>query len=97
MPVLMDVQMPEMDGLEATRIICRDWDRPRRPYIIAMTANAMEKDREICLAVGMDDYVSKPIHVAELIRALNLCCPLAVPDAIGNPVALSNETARIPA
>src|SRR3954447_11634701 len=67
--VLMDVQMPELDGLEATRRIrTMGPDRPVR--IIAMTANAMEGDREICLAAGMDDYVSKPIHPDELTRAL---------------------------
>jgi CheY-like chemotaxis protein len=68
--VLMDVQMPELDGLEATRRIRSRW--PERPLrIIAMTANAMEGDRDICLAAGMDEYVSKPIHPDELARALD--------------------------
>jgi PAS domain S-box-containing protein len=68
--VLMDVQMPELDGLEATRRIRARW--PERPLrIIAMTANAMEGDRDICLAAGMDEYVSKPIHPDELARALD--------------------------
>jgi len=67
--VLMDVQMPEVDGLEASRQIRTRWpDRPLR--IVAMTANAMEGDREACLAAGMDDYVSKPIDPEALASAL---------------------------
>jgi GAF domain-containing protein/CheY-like chemotaxis protein len=66
--VLMDVQMPEMDGLEASRrIVASGTERPR---IIAMTANAMQGDREMCLAAGMDDYVTKPIRVDALVEAL---------------------------
>jgi CheY-like chemotaxis protein len=72
----MDVQMPEMDGLEATHEICQEWPPQRRPRIIAMTANAMKEDREKCLAAGMDDYVSKPIRVEELVEALQKCTPL---------------------
>ena len=69
--VLMDVQMPEMDGLEATRRIVSRWPSPSaRPRIVAMTANAMQGDREECLAAGMDDYVTKPIRVEALVTAL---------------------------
>jgi len=70
--VLMDVQMPEMDGLEASRQITAKWPSDKRPRIVAMTANAMQGDREMCLAAGMDDYVTKPIRVERLIEALTL-------------------------
>uniref|UniRef100_UPI0037851921 response regulator n=1 Tax=Aquabacterium sp. TaxID=1872578 RepID=UPI0037851921 len=68
--VLMDVQMPEMDGLEATRRIVTRWPDGERPRIVAMTANAMQGDREECLAAGMDDYLTKPIRVEGLVQAL---------------------------
>jgi CheY-like chemotaxis protein len=69
--VLMDVQMPEMDGLEASRRITAKWAQDARPRIVAMTANAMAGDREMCLAAGMDDYITKPIRVEQLVEALN--------------------------
>jgi signal transduction histidine kinase/CheY-like chemotaxis protein len=66
--VLMDVQMPEMDGLEASRrIVAAPGARPR---IVAMTANAMQGDREMCMEAGMDDYITKPIRVDALVGAL---------------------------
>ncbi len=68
--VLMDVQMPEMDGLEASRQINLRLKPDARPRIVAMTANAMQGDREECLAAGMDDYVTKPIRVDALVSAL---------------------------
>ena len=70
--ILMDVHMPEMDGLAATREICRTW-QTQKPYIVAMTANAMHGDREQCMQAGMDGYISKPIRVNELIHALEQC------------------------
>ena len=73
--VLMDVQMPEMDGLDASRQICARWTPTTRPRIVAMTANAMQGDREMCLAAGMDDYLTKPIRVDELVEALSRVRP----------------------
>jgi len=60
--------MPEMDGLEASRRIVATG--PQRPRIVAMTANAMQGDREMCLQAGMDDYITKPIRVDQLVQAL---------------------------
>jgi CheY-like chemotaxis protein len=71
--VFMDVQMPEMDGLEATRVIVGRYPAGERPRIIAMTANALAEDRAACLAAGMDDYLAKPIRVEELVAALSRC------------------------
>jgi signal transduction histidine kinase/DNA-binding response OmpR family regulator len=71
--VLMDVQMPEMDGLTATQKICQKWSYLERPRIIALTANTMPGDREMCLNAGMDDYISKPIRVENLRTALSKC------------------------
>jgi len=68
--VLMDVMMPELDGLEATRRIVARWPRERRPRIVAVTASAMREDRERCLAAGMDEYLSKPIDLQALAEAL---------------------------
>ncbi|MEO0852839.1 MAG: ATP-binding protein, partial [Cyanobacteria bacterium J06648_11] len=68
--VFMDVQMPEMDGLEATRRIRKDFAPDRQPHIVAMTANAMRGDRDRCLAAGMDDYISKPVRPEDLTRVL---------------------------
>jgi signal transduction histidine kinase/CheY-like chemotaxis protein/HPt (histidine-containing phosphotransfer) domain-containing protein len=79
--VLMDVHMPEMDGLEATRRIRQELAPTAQPRIIAMTADAMRKDREACLTAGMDDYISKPVQVGELVTALSKCQPRLATDA----------------
>lgn len=68
--LLMDVQMPEMDGYETTRVIRQQFPNERQPYIIAMTAHALRGDRDRCLKAGMDSYISKPIQIEELIAAL---------------------------
>jgi PAS domain S-box-containing protein len=80
--VLMDVQMPELDGLEATRRIRDRFRSTDGPTIIAMTANAMEGDRDACLAAGMDDYLAKPIRVDELSAALARCRPVRARETL---------------
>ena len=68
--VLMDVQMPKMDGLEATRRICAEWPRDHRPWIIALTAGAFQEDRAMCMSAGMNDFLPKPFRRDDLAAAL---------------------------
>jgi len=89
--VLMDVQMPDLDGLEATRRLRRSLPQARQPHVIAMTANAMQGDREMCLAAGMNDYVSKPIRVEELVAALSRSRPLESNKEADSPPGLAIE------
>lgn len=67
--IFMDVQMPEVDGLEATRLIRVNSDISQ-PYIVAMTANVMQEDRDVCRTAGMDDFVAKPVRLGEVSKAL---------------------------
>ena len=67
--VFMDIQMPELDGLSATRAIRAD-DALQQPYVVAMTANALSTDREDCRSAGMDDFVPKPVRIGDLQAAL---------------------------
>jgi CheY-like chemotaxis protein len=77
--ILMDIQMPEMDGTEATNIIRSQWPPEQQPQIVAMTAHALEGDREHYLAQGMDYYISKPIQINKLIEILHNCAPVINP------------------
>lgn len=79
--VLMDVRMPRMDGVEATRQIRAEWPPEQQPRIVAMTASARVGERERFLAAGMDDYVSKPVRIRDLVRALESTGPLGWADS----------------
>jgi signal transduction histidine kinase/DNA-binding response OmpR family regulator/HPt (histidine-containing phosphotransfer) domain-containing protein len=94
--LLSDLQMPEMDGLEATREILRRWPDGDRPWIVAMTAEAMAGDRERCLEAGMDDYVTKPIRPGELVAALRRTPSPAGGNAgdVSEEVAIDEEPAE---
>ncbi len=100
--VFMDMQMPEMDGIEATRRIRQGNPPGGQPAIVAMTANALDSDRQACLDAGMDDHVSKPIRVEELVGALVRAAgrgdPAArtAPDAGGPQDAAGSVTVRDP-
>ncbi|CDM96697.1 response regulator [Limnospira indica] len=94
--ILMDMQMPIMDGLEAARQIKKRYDNQEKPYsprprIIAVTANAMESDRAECIAAGMDDYISKPIRMEQLVKVLRNCRPITC-DAIVPSTYLNTTT-----
>jgi signal transduction histidine kinase/DNA-binding response OmpR family regulator/HPt (histidine-containing phosphotransfer) domain-containing protein len=84
--VLMDVQMPVLDGLGATRRIRSELPPDRQPRIVAMTANALAEDRERCLSAGMDDHIAKPVRLEELEAAL-----LRVPGAGEAPARPSDD------
>lgn len=90
--ILMDLQMPIMDGLQATRTIHERWP-DRNVSIIAMTANAIRGDRERCIAAGMEDYISKPIDVRELVRILEA---VAEKRSVDNPVTTAAKPQELP-
>ena len=77
--ILMDIQMPEMSGMEATQEILKRYEKGERPHIIAMTANALAGDRKRFLDAGMDDYVPKPVRIESLIEALWRSSPDGIP------------------
>ena len=90
--IFMDVQMPEMDGFEATRQIrSRENGKKSHIPIVAMTANALHGDREKCVALGMDDYVSKPISRRALAEAIERVAPAASPAEDGETTAVSGD------
>ena len=91
--ILMDAEMPEMDGREATMAIRKNFPADQQPYIIAMTANTSQGDRESFLSIGMNDYVTKPLKLEEMVHALLGCHPLS--ETIGEVQSESNNEQRI--
>ncbi len=89
--VLMDVQMPEMDGMTATREIRREHAEPP-PYIIALTANVMNNDREACLAAGMNDFLAKPVSLPEVRAALDRCTAAIIGTSTEEKPPMPNTT-----
>jgi CheY-like chemotaxis protein len=86
--------MPEMDGLEAARQINRRWPQGGRPRLIAMTAYALEGDREWCLAAGMEDYITKPVKIEELVDSLERAAPSPLHGL--QPAAAAPDPVRLP-
>ncbi|NTW00922.1 MAG: response regulator [Oscillochloris sp.] len=95
--ILMDVQMPEMDGLEATRIIRSTYPPEQQPWIIAVTAGAILGDREVCLSAGMNDFVTKPIEQRVLIDALERYRSPEIPQAQQADMTRSQEAPAVTA
>lgn len=93
--ILMDVQMPEMGGEEATQAIRQNMPAEKQPRIVALTANAMQGDRERFLAVGMNDYLSKPINSDELVRALLASKPIPAGHSPSTVSEAANQRAAV--
>lgn len=74
--VLMDIQMPEMDGLEATKRIFEEWSPEERPQVIAVTANALPEYEDACRNLGMMDFMTKPVSLAAIAESLRHCRPV---------------------
>ncbi len=89
--VLMDMQMPHLDGLEATRRIRDELPSEHQPYVVAVTANAMMEDRTSCTEAGMDDYLSKPVRSADLLAVLRAAQLLVTRDADGLVLDAANS------
>jgi two-component system CheB/CheR fusion protein len=78
--ILLDLQMPEMDGLEACRRIVQEFEAGCRPHLIALTANVFKSDQDQCLAAGMNAFLAKPLDFAELRELLLQCRPIREAD-----------------
>src|SRR5687768_974108 len=92
--ILMDVLMPEMDGLDATREIRAKLPKHQQPRIVAMTANALTGDRERCLAAGMDDYISKPVQLEELAKVMQRRRVHVVPPEPPSPPTITTPVSE---
>jgi signal transduction histidine kinase/CheY-like chemotaxis protein/HPt (histidine-containing phosphotransfer) domain-containing protein len=79
--VFLDVHMPVMNGYETARQICQRWTESERPWLVAMTANALRRDREKCLEAGMNDFISKPVQIPEIRKTLEQCKPRRIAPA----------------
>ena len=87
--ILMDIQMPEMDGVTATKHIIANYDQSERPRIVAVTAHAMKGDRERYLEAGMDGYISKPVRVEKLVEAIYETKPNSLLNGASNSTSVS--------
>jgi signal transduction histidine kinase/DNA-binding NarL/FixJ family response regulator len=92
--IFMDMQMPEMDGLQATREIRKRWNKDPKPRIVAMTANAMKSDQDLCREAGMDDFVGKPIRIGEVTEKILNSKRMEAASVTAMPTVSTIVTAR---